>query len=173
MTDEERRLRPEHHIVHDYANLVSSGRLRETWKYGGVNLQTLGPVTGHVWHAFYVNCRKMYEFFMVKPNARNRHLWANPFTHTAVTFSFDHWNTDIQNHMNVHLLHVGDDRVENKRVWTGKDDMKYLADFEGAWKMFMQNLKEKHKDIFREEIDHRLTEKAFQHCGTLGKEFIL
>jgi len=29
MTPEERRKRPEHHVVHDYANLVSSGLLRQ------------------------------------------------------------------------------------------------------------------------------------------------
>jgi len=32
-------------------------------------------------------------------------------------------------------------------------------------------LKDEHKDIFQEEIEHRL-DSEFRHCGTLGKELI-
>jgi hypothetical protein len=35
----------------------------------------------------------------------------------------------------------------------------------------LKNLKDEHKDIFQEEIEHRL-DSEFRHCGTLGKELI-
>ena len=62
MTPAERRKRPEHHVVHDYANLVSSGLLITDRKSNDALLK-IAPVNSHVWHAFYMNCRKMYEFF--------------------------------------------------------------------------------------------------------------
>jgi len=39
------------------------------------------------------------------------------------------------------------------------------------WEVMLKNLQDKHKEIFREEIAHRL-DSEFRHCGTLGKEFI-
>jgi hypothetical protein len=37
----------------------------------------------------------------------------------------------------------------------------------------MRSLKPEHKDIFRDEIDFRLSDAEFKFCGSLGKEFIL
>ena len=50
MTPEERRKRPEHHVVHDYANLVSSWRLREP--HHVAELMRIPTANGHAWHAF-------------------------------------------------------------------------------------------------------------------------
>jgi hypothetical protein len=58
MTHKERRLRPEHHVVHDYANLVSSGRLKIDPRINH-QLELIWGANSHVWHMFYVNCRKM------------------------------------------------------------------------------------------------------------------
>src|SRR5580700_5483682 len=68
MMPEERRARPEHHVVHDYANLVSSGLLRQP-KYVALLLQ-IPTANSHAWHASYTNCRKMYEFFVYDPHPR-------------------------------------------------------------------------------------------------------
>ena len=57
MTPEQRRKRPEHHVVHDYANLVSSGLLITDRKSNDALLK-IAPVNSHVWHAFYMNCRE-------------------------------------------------------------------------------------------------------------------
>ena len=73
--------------------------------------------------------------------------------------------------MNTHMLHVGGGRITNKKISTGADDKFYLAEFQGMWERMLKNLQNKHKEMFREEIEHRL-DSEFRHCGTLGKEFI-
>ena len=168
MTPEERRKRPEHHVVHDYANLVSSGLLITDLKSNDALLK-IAPVNSHVWHAFYMNCRKMYEFFHHQKS--KGYLRAQQFVKPGVTFTFQHWTADVQMFMNAHMLHVGGGRLTNKKVSTGADDNSYLAEFQGMWEKMLENLQDKHKETFREEIEHRL-DSEFRHCGTLGKELI-
>ena len=168
MRPHERRKRPEHHVVHDYANLVSSGLLITSQK-SKRELLEMAPVNSHVWHAFYMNCRKMYEFFHYK-NSRH-YLRAQQFVNPGVTFTFQYWTDDVQTFMNTHMLHVGGGRVTNVEVLTGADDPSYLAEFQAMWEKMLRNLQDKHKETFREEIEHRLNSE-FRHCGTLGKELI-
>jgi hypothetical protein len=168
MTPEERRQLPEHHVVYDYANLVSAGRMVLSGAHLGVGLAP--PVNSHVGHAFYMYCREMYEFFKDGPSKKYRR--AQPFLVQEVHFTFDNWTNSIRGHMESHLVHAGEERTEGNIVWTGEDNENYLKDFEGAWALFLGNLKEEHKQNFRNEIDHRL-DSEFRHCGTLGKEFIL
>jgi hypothetical protein len=129
MTAEERRKRPEHHVVHDYANLVSSGLLI-TKPQSNDALLKIAPVNSHVWHAFYMNCRKMYEFFHHQKS--KTYLRAQQFVNPGVTFTFKHWTGDVQDFMNTHMLHVGGARVTNEKVSTGADDTLYLAEFQGC-----------------------------------------
>jgi hypothetical protein len=172
MTEAERRLRPEHHVVHDYANLISSGRLI-TDKESNDKLLKIAPVNSHVWHAFYMNCRKMYEFFSYKPTGKTgKYLRAQQFVVPKTVFVFKHWTAAVQEHMEIQVLHVGVTRTTRQKVWTGSDDKLYLADFEGAWATFLGKLRTEHKDVFRDEIDHRLNSE-FRHCGSLGREFII
>jgi hypothetical protein len=168
MTPEERRRRPEHHVVHDYANLVSSGLLITDRKSNDALLK-IAPVNSHVGHAFYMNCRKMYEFFHHQKS--KDYLRAQQFVKPGVTFTFQQWTKDVQDFMNTHMLHVGGGRVTNRKVSTGADDKSYLAEFQGMWEKMLKNLQDKHKETFREEIEHRL-DSEFRHCGTLGKELI-
>jgi hypothetical protein len=70
------------------------------------------------------------------------------------------------------MVHVGKDRLTNETEWTGKDDDLYLTDFQNAWRSMMENLKPQHRDVFRDEIDYRLTDPEFKLCGSLCKEFI-
>jgi hypothetical protein len=84
MTREERRERPEHHVVYDYANLVSSGRMVVSGAHLGVSL--VPPVNSHVGHVFYMYCREMYEFFHDSPNKQYRR--AKEFLATPVPFTF-------------------------------------------------------------------------------------
>lgn len=171
MTTEERRKRPAHHVVHDYANLVSSGRLALDGAHKGIPL--VPPINTHVGHAFYMNCRKMYEFFTYPPKRNSRYLRAQQFLREPVPFKglFKHWNKVVQQHMDIHLLHVGGDRTTRDVAWTGDDNDCYLEDFEGAWALFLANLKPKERGIFRDEIDYRLNSE-FSHCGDLGRQFI-
>lgn len=172
MTQEERRKRPEHHVVHDYANLVSSGLLI-TEKESNDRLFGLAPVNSHVWHVFYMNCRKMYEFFTYQRSHKG-YLTAQQFVIRGITFRFQHWTNDVQVFTNTHMLNVGGGRLTNTKESKGVDDKDYLAEFQGLWVHMLRNLKDQHKDVFRDEIQHRLDFPGeFKHCGTLGKEFLL
>jgi hypothetical protein len=71
------------------------------------------------------------------------------------------------------MLHVGAGRVNNTIIMDSHNDPKYSADFEQAWGLFMSNLKPEHKDIFRDQIDYRLTNPTFGICGSLYKELIV
>lgn len=172
MTHEERRLRPEHHVVHDYANLISTGRLITNAKTNR-QLEQICGANGHVWHAFYMNCRKMFEFF--HHHRSKDFLRAQQFVKPGVKFVFQHWTIEVQKFTNTHTLHVGGGRLKNTKISTGADDPTYLAEFEGMWEHMLRNLKEPHKEVFKDEIQYRLDfpPNAFKHCGTLGKEFIL
>jgi len=168
-TPEERRKRLEHHVVHDFANLVSSGLLITNTDSNN-KLLAIAPVNSHVWHAFYMNCRKMFEFFKYGQN--DRYVRARECLTSDINFPFNNWNYSVQKHMEGHLLHVGGDRTEGQISWTGASDRLYLFGFQEAWRLMMGNLKTEHKKVFREEIDHRL-DSEFRHCGDLGRQFIL
>lgn len=171
MTPEERRKRPEHHVVHDYANLVSSWRLREP--HHVAQLLRIPTANSHAWHAFQMNCRKMFEFFKYKTDGKGLYLRASHFIDGELGYRFIHWTDTVQEFMNAHLLHVGMDRMDNEIANDGRNDKKYFEDFEGAWQTMMRSLKPQHRNIFREEIDFRLSDPEFTFCGTLGREFIL
>jgi hypothetical protein len=169
VTRDERRKRPEHHVVHDYANLVSSWRLRQSIYVA--QLLKIPTANSHAWHAFYMNCRKMYEFFRYKPNVE--YLRAQHFIGGELPYKFQYWTGSVQSFMSAHLLHVGGSRLTNEQVSTGVGDQNYFGDFQNAWEAMMKSLKPEHRDIFRDEIDFCLSDPELRFCGTLGKEFIL
>ena len=91
-----------------------------------------------------------------------------------VTFTFQHWTDEVQKFMNTHTLHVGGARVTNTKESKGADDKQYLAEFQGMWEKMLRNLKDQHKDIFRDEVQYWIDHPGeFRHCETPGKEFIL
>jgi hypothetical protein len=169
MTHAERNLRQEHHVVHDYANLVVTGRMVIDPNINHAMELAYGA-NGHVGHAFYMNCRKMFEFFMRHPKLP--YLRASYFTPPGINYNLAEWTNTVQKYMNAQLLHVGAGRVNNTIPLDGAKNPVYLADFENAWKLFMSSLISQHRDIFRDEIDYRLTDAHFTICGSLGKEFI-
>jgi hypothetical protein len=85
-----------------------------------MRLSEYSPVNTHVWHAFYMNCRKMYEFFVYGPH--NDYLRACQFVVPSVSVQpeFGHWTRAVQNHMSSHLLHLGGDRVTKVVTWDGR-----------------------------------------------------
>jgi len=109
-------------------------------------------------------------YFKYKPH--NEYLRARDFLAREVPFTFNYWTHATQEHMDVHLVHVGGDRTTREIVWTGKDNHLYLADFETAWKDFFSNLTPYYQERFRDHIDQRLNSE-FRHCGDLGKQFVL
>ena len=164
MTEQEKRLKAVHHVVHDYANLVSSGTMTVTGCHQ--NTQLIPPMNTHVCHAFLVSCRKMYEFFLYKPSKkpgqndiRAEHFLAPSL---ALTFDLSNWAT-WHDAMNKQLMHVTFARVKKPKKWEGHNENKlFLDEFMKAWKEFRRNLKEPYKSEFDKEITEKLK---------LGSEF--
>ena len=149
MNGDERRNRPSHHVVHDCVNLVSAGE--------EIKRAPRPPLNTHVGHAFYMNCRKMYEFFTYEPskNLNYDDLRAREFTRTPdVDYVINVWTSDIQEHMNKQLMQVTRDRIKRTMVWEGHAEKGlFLEEFKAAWKPFFDNLTDTLKAKFREEID--------------------
>lgn len=140
-----------HHVVHDYANLVSSGTMAVQGHHLGRRFDP--HVNTHVGHAFLANCRKMYEFFRFKP--KKDYVRAKDFV-PAVKYDLSNW-ASWHDHINKQLMHVTIDRVDNRTEWKGHDENKFfLEEFKGAWKKFLRNLEDSHKSMFNTEISKRL-----------------
>jgi hypothetical protein len=158
MTPDQQRQRPSHHVVHDYANLLSSGEMVVSHSHKGQLL--IPPINTHVAHAFYLNCRKMYDFFM-KPLSKDPKfddLRAVEFTKSAISYSFKAWSDDIHDHFNKALMHVARVRTTRPRVWEGyEENPLFLQEFTDAWKLFIDDLKDDLKDEFKEEIQLKVT----------------
>ena len=140
-----------YHVVHDYANLVSSGTMAVQGHH--LDKRFDPPVNTHIGHAFLANCRKMYEFFMFTP--KNGYIRAKDFL-PEVTFDLPNWGS-WHGHMNEQLMHVTIARVENRKEWKGHNENKlFLEEFKHAWKEFLCNLEESYKSMFNSEIIKRL-----------------
>jgi hypothetical protein len=162
MTREEQRKRPSHHIVHDFANLLSSGEMVVSGGHKGQGL--MPPINTHVGQAFYLNCRKMYDFFIKPPstNPKFDDLRAIEFTKTPVAYAFNVWNKDIQTHMDKQLTHVARDRTTRTGVWEGHiENPLFLEEFKEAWKLFLDNLRDELKAEYKEEIHEKINSSDF------------
>ncbi len=80
MTEQEKqqRLKAVHHVVHEYTNFISSAEMVKT------GLDTDGvpfkpPINTHVSHAFYLNCRKLADFFRNAKSKEGDNIMAEHF----------------------------------------------------------------------------------------------
>ena len=123
MTEQERNLKAVHHVVHDYANLVSSGTMAVNGCHLGIGF--VPPVNKHVGDAFLVNCRKIYEFFMYKPSTKpgQNDIRAADFLTPEVVFDLSNWAL-WHEAMNKQLMHVTFARVEKSKEWKGHKENK-------------------------------------------------
>lgn len=136
MTDQERNILAVPHVVHDYANLVSSGTMAVAGHH--LNHPFTPPTNTHIVHAFLVNCRKMYEFFTYPPSTRPEHddVRAGHYLSQAKTFELREWS-EWHDAMNKQLMHVTYARVERPKRWEGHDENRlFLSEFMAAWKAF-------------------------------------
>lgn len=152
MTKEEKLLKAVHHVVHDYANLVSSGMMAVTGCHHGTQL--VPPVNTHVGHAFLVNCRKMSDFFTKSPQQDD--IWAGDFLGHMVAFDLANWSLWHRT-MNKQLMHITFERITGPKQWEGHGENElFLDEFMEAWKEFRRNLKEPYKSEFDKEIAEKL-----------------
>jgi len=150
MTNEQRRKRPSHHVVHDYVNLISAGT--------EIERKPKPPFNSHVQYSFILQYRKFADFFANRRKRIGRKpgdtdLLAKDFVSRKIRYDLREWRK-WEDHMNIHLFHLNRFRTKNSRPWTGyTENGQMLKEFRIAWKLFYDALPDPLKNEFKEEIE--------------------
>jgi hypothetical protein len=158
-----RRRKAIHHIVHDYANFVSSAEMTITGVHKAKGFDP--PVNTHIGHAFYLNCRKMADFFSGSCKDPDDIL-AGHYASTT-TFSlpvFDKWRGPI----NKQLAHLTYTRDTKAREITRQAQEALYKELKAAWKTFGKHLPQPYRSRFDREINLKLGPKSEFHTYDLG-----
>lgn len=146
------RIKAAHHVVHDYANLVSSGTLTQPEPAQLADIRP--PVNTHIQHAFLLNCRKLADFFKNSPKWPDD-ITAKDFTGSADEFILKEWELWGQP-MDKQLAHLTYARVTASVPWDGYNANRLLLnEFQVAWKLFLGKLQEPFSEIFENEISRK------------------
>jgi hypothetical protein len=170
LTNEERRKRLSHHVVHDYVNLVSAGT--------EIARSHPPPLNSHMLYSFIVQYRKFADFFANKRKRMGRKrcrllnllspargtteatdidVLAKDFVSGKIRYELREWRK-WEHHMNTHLFHINTFRTRNTRPWEGHTEVRQmLKEFQAAWKRFFDGLPEALKAEFKEEIELKVT----------------
>lgn len=151
------------HVVHDYANLLSSGKMADSGYCNDVKLRYNTPLNHHVGEAFLMNCRKMEEFLSARRNPRHTNdLRASDFLDSIEAFEIPTW-TPWRDAMNDQLLHVSRKR---DMPWNGhKVNKQLLQEFIDAWGRFRGKVKTEYKDKFDEQIAAKKAVRGYEAIG--------
>jgi hypothetical protein len=165
MTAEEKsRLDAIRHIVHEYANFISSAEMVLT----GLDIygkQFEPPLNTHVSHAFYLNCRKQSDFFQNVPSRQGDNIMAQHFVPGfSITLQVsDDWRDPI----NKQLTHTTYTRETNPREIKKPIQQALYDELKAAWKKFRDLLPEP----YRAEFARRLQERKDPHLDGQPSEF--
>ena len=144
MTEDEKRMAPVLHVVHDYANFVSAADTIPT--------NPAPPLNTHVQHIYLVNCRKMFDFFR-KPSDGVDIVAADFFPFKGKPrFRFPMWN-QWGKAMDKQIVHLTYSRVTEPKLWDGySENALFLAEFRAAWKLFRSKLDEPYESEFVKQV---------------------
>src|SRR6185503_10105523 len=137
MTEEERRRLAVRHVVHEYANFISSGKMVQTGlDIDGVLFQA--PINTHVSHAFYLNRRKLADFFQNKRGCNDDILaehYVSGFKGNLPEFD------KLRERINKQLAHVTYARdTKVAKAITKEESRKLYAELKDTWKEFRKAL---------------------------------
>jgi hypothetical protein len=136
------------HVVHEYANFVSSAQIVTTGRHQDKGLDS--PIKRHVAHDFLLSCRKLRDFFT---GSGDRDVIAGHYV-TSADFHLpvsDKWKEAIDRQ----LAHISLDRVENSREILRPTQAALYAELRTAWKLFLVNL----PTLYQIDFDRELSEK--------------
>jgi hypothetical protein len=147
-----KRLKAVHHVVHEYANFVSSAEMVQSGKdINGKYFEP--PINTHVSHAFYLNCRKLSDFFRNVASKHGDNIMARHFV-TRFTASLPvcrKWRDP----MNKQLAHVDYARDTNAREIDRKACGALYKELKTTWRRFRRRLREPYKSEFARKIKER------------------
>jgi hypothetical protein len=145
------RLKAIRQIVHEYARLLSAGKLSQ---------QRLDPVVEkHVQVAFWVSCRKMGRFF---GETTGPHVVACHYVQGVTVFDLPVWDSQ-KSAITKQLAHL---RYTGKRDESHHDPRMMeplLEEFQRVWSYFCNRLKPPERGEFEVEIASRAADGAFSH----------
>lgn len=148
--DERKRFKAIHHVVHEYANFVSSAEMVLTGKdTDGKALNP--PVNTHVSHAFYLNCRKLADFFQNKKYSGDVKVEHFVPGHEAKLRVFDRWRQRIDRQL-AHVTYARDTSAREIRPITQRALYRELRN---AWRQFRRKLPEMYADEFMNKVKQR------------------
>lgn len=153
MTAEERRLRQAiRHVVHEYANFVSSAEMTLTGRDIDGNYFA-PPINTHVSHAFYLNCRKLADFFLNIQSRERDNVLAN------------HYVSGYRKQLNVHsrwrkrinkqLAHLTYARDGGPREIKARTQRLLYAEMKKTWSAFRWKLPKLYAAEFVRQVQKR------------------
>lgn len=141
-----------HHVVYEYANLISSGTLLS---------KPLRPASNtHIQDAFLLGCRKLADFFLNggKPeDVKARHYLPKRGVPKFRLTEWKRWHDA----MDKQLAHITYRRVHAPQSWDGSRNQTLLEEFRRAWKLFLSKLEEPYKTEFERTIKDREKSEGF------------
>jgi hypothetical protein len=160
-TDERRRFKAIHHVVHEFANFVSSAEM----VLAGVDIYGKpfkAPINTHVSHAFYLNCRKLADFFQNRKYLDD--IKAEHFVpgYKAKLPVFDRWRARIDKQ----LAHVTYTRDTDSREMGRRTQRALYTELQTAWRRFRRKLPQLYADQFAKKVWQR---KAPDRDGQLSE----
>lgn len=147
---EDLRVRCVHHVVHDYANFVSSAEMVISGQHLKKGFDP--PVNSHLFHAFLLDSRKIADFFRRCANADE--IIAGHYVPGFVA-SLPHcnaWRVPVNKQL-AHLTYARDDAAKEitpRAIRETYDRLKQV------WKDFQGKLREPFRSRFRQEITDKL-----------------
>lgn len=150
---EKARLEGIHHVVHEYANFVSSAEMVTTGQHLGKGFDP--PVNTHLSHAFLLNCRKMADFFSNRRSNEND-VVADDYVSgfSASLPECDRWRSPP----NKQLPHITYTRATNPREIPRQANVDMYSELKKAWKDFRKpgRLSKAFAAKFEQEITDKL-----------------
>jgi hypothetical protein len=152
------------HVVHEYANFVSSAEMVLTGRnIDGSPIKP--PANSHISHAFFLNCRKLADFFL-KRNTSCDDIMA---AHYVDGFQGDLPMFDtLRTPLNKQLAHVTYSRETSPREISRDDCQALYAELKKTWRDFRKQLA---GGLYEAEFTHQIGKRKAPHINGMPSEF--
>lgn len=153
------------HVVHEYANFVSSAKMRKYGEHRGTPLEP--PINTHIAHAFLLNCRKMACFFAGPLSCPKKIAgpppppkWSDVFAKDYVdkfTATLDHW-CRWKDAVDKQLAHITYTRGIASEEIPEQADIAMENEIKTAWMAFF-NPAQPLSNPFSKQFDQAITDR--------------
>ena len=148
------RLEGVHHVVHEYANFVSSAEMVITGAHNGKGFDP--PINTHLSHAFLLNARKMADFFGGRSvHSKPDDVFAEDYAPgpDAPLRTWPDWRDPI----NKQLTHITYTRGAAPQEIPRQAILDIYRELKSAWKEF--RAPGKLRNAFAVKFEHEITDK--------------